>query len=131
VAHYAIEKDEGIGLKYRSVMGVELPAVTSGEIRMDTLPYGLLATTSALDDAYVKFRKAKQLIMDLAETENAIFRLAYAIKKTQKRANALKNIVIPNLDATAQRIIDDLEEKEREEFVRLKVIKAQQRSREE
>jgi len=105
--------------------------VTSGEIRMDTLPYGLLATTSVLDDAYVKFRKAKQLIMDLAETENAIFRLAYAIKKTQKRANALKNIVIPNLDATAQQIIDDLEEKEREEFVRLKVIKAQQRSREE
>ena len=131
LAHYAIEKDEGIGLKYRSVMGVELPAVTSGEIRMDTLPYGLLATTSVLDDAYVKFRKAKQLIMDLAETENAIFRLAYAIKKTQKRANALKNIVIPNLDATAQQIIDDLEEKEREEFVRLKVIKAQQRSREE
>ena len=52
-----------------------------------------------------------------------IYRLAYAIKKAQKRANALKNIVIPGLDSEIFRISDALEEKEREEFVRLKVVK--------
>ena len=39
-------------------------------------------------------------------------------------ANALKNIVIPGLEDEIFRISDALEEKEREEFVRLKVVKS-------
>ena len=61
----------------------------------------------------------------LAEVENGIYRLAVAIKKTQKRANALKNILIPKFIGISKYISDSLEEKEREEFSRLKVIKAQ------
>ena len=45
------------------------------------------------------------------------------IKKTQKRANALKNITIPRYEALTKDIQNALEEKEREEFTRLKVIK--------
>ena len=55
--------------------------------------------------------------------ENAAYRLASNIKKTQKRANALKNITIPRYEALSKSISDYLEEKEREEFTRLKVIK--------
>ena len=127
VARLSIRQDESVVIRYRSVMGVELPTVNSAPIESDKIPYGLLSTTSALDEAYVKFRKAKQLVLDLAGTENAIFRLAFAIKKTQKRANALQNIVIPGLDDTIRRITDELEEKEREEFVRQKVIKTQKK----
>ena len=57
--------------------------------------------------------------------ENSVYRLAIAIKKTQRRANALKNIVIPRLETTIKFISESLEEKEREEFSRLKVIKKQ------
>lgn len=57
--------------------------------------------------------------------ENSVYRLADAIKKTQKRANALKNIMIPRFEATVKGITDALEEKDREEFSRLKVIKRQ------
>ena len=46
-----------------------------------------------------------------------------SIKKTQKRANALKNITIPMYDNLVYTITNALEEKEREEFTRLKVIK--------
>ena len=66
----------------------------------------------------------KELTRQLAEVETSIYRLAESIRKTQKRANALQNIVIPNFDRTVRFISDALEEKEREEFVRLKVIKA-------
>ena len=45
------------------------------------------------------------------------------IKKTQKRANALKNITIPRYEQLTKDISNALEEKEREEFTRLKVIK--------
>ena len=44
-------------------------------------------------------------------------------QKTQKRANALKNITIPRYEALTKDIQNALEEKEREEFTRLKVIK--------
>ena len=52
-------------------------------------------------------------------------RRAQSIKKAQKRANALRNIVIPGFDSTIRTITEALEEKEREEFVRLKIIKRQ------
>ena len=55
--------------------------------------------------------------------ENSAYRLATNIKKTQKRANALKNITIPTYTELTKSIQNALEEKEREEFTRLKVIK--------
>ncbi|WP_304943212.1 V-type ATP synthase subunit D, partial [Vallitalea guaymasensis] len=55
--------------------------------------------------------------------ENAIYRLAINIKRTQKRANALKNIMIPRYTDLTKHIQNALEEKEREEFTRLKMIK--------
>ena len=105
---------------------VELPVVTAEPEELSGPPYGLAFTSSDLDDAYFKFAEVKDLIRELAETENCIYRLAYAIKKAQKRANALQNIVIPGLDSEIARISDALEEKEREEFVRLKVVKARE-----
>ena len=118
----AVEVDETLEIQYRSVMGVELPHLP------DRSPpprpeYGFATTSSALDNAYIKFHQVKDLIRQLAEVETSIYRLAVAIRKTQKRANALQNIVIPSLDHTIRFITDALEEKEREEFVRLKVIK--------
>lgn len=120
----AIAVDNSLNLRYHSVMGVEIPTVISAKVVTSRLPYGTADTSEALDTAYKKFNLAKGLIRDLAETENAIYRLAYSIKKAQKRANALENIVIPNLDKNITSITDSLEEKDREEFVRLKVIKA-------
>lgn len=121
----AIPEDTSVRVRYRSVMGTELPTVTSTPTDVNVLPYGFTGTTSELDDAYKKFSTVKTLILELSELENSIYRLAYSIGKAQKRANALNNIVIPGLEADITRIGDLLEEKDREEFVRLKVIKAQ------
>lgn len=65
----------------------------------------------------------KELTIKLSMIENSAYRLAYNIKKTQKRANALQNITIPNYETITRDITNALEEKEREEFTRLKVIK--------
>lgn len=121
----SVDLDDGIQLRYKSVMGVEIPTVVAEAFLPDGPPYGLAFTSSDLDDAYFKFAEVKSLVNELAQTENAIYRLAYAIKKAQKRANALQNIVIPGLDNDISRITEALEEKEREEFVRLKVVKEQ------
>ena len=57
-------------------------------------------------------------------------RLAEAIQKTQKRANALGNVQIPQMQKTIKSIDEVLSEREREEFSRLKVIKAQKEKEE-
>ena len=119
----SVPVDDSVEIRYRSVMGVEIPTVSAGT-EPQSLTYGLSVTNSALDDAMVKFHRVKELTRELAEMENTIYRLAFTIKKTQKRANALQNIVIPGYHSTITMITEALEEKEREEFGRLKVIKA-------
>ena len=59
----------------------------------------------------------------MAEVETSVYRLAFAVRKTQKRANALQNIIIPDLTGKVKFISEALEEKDREEFSRLKVLK--------
>ena len=83
----------------------------------------------ALDQARIAFEKVKDLTIRLSMIENSAYRLAANIKKTQKRANALKNITIPMYEALTKNIQNALEEKEREEFTRLKVIKRMQTSK--
>ena len=65
----------------------------------------------------------KKLTVRLAEIENSVYRLAMSIKKTQKRANALQNITIPAYETMVADIQNALEEKDREEHTRLKMIK--------
>lgn len=117
--------DDSIKLDYRSVMGVEIPILTIDSTDKHELHYGLSSTNSSLDEAQLRFLYVKRLTVELAEIENSVYRLADAIKKTQKRANALKNIMIPKFEESVKFITDALEEKEREEFSRLKVIKEQ------
>lgn len=116
--------DDGLKIDYRSVMGVELPTVQLEDSRLD-LRYGWSDTNSQLDEAYLRFDEVKKLTARLAEVESSVYKLANAIKKTQKRANALSNIIIPQFQETIKYITEALEEKEREDFSRLKVIKRQ------
>lgn len=115
--------ENGISVSYKSVMGVDIPNLTLAKKQVE-IPYGFYATNSQLDKAYVSFSKVKDMTVVLAEVENSVYRLAVAIKKAQRRANALQNVLIPRYEEMVKYITDNLEEKEREEFSRLKVIKA-------
>ncbi|MCH4202035.1 MAG: V-type ATP synthase subunit D [Bacilli bacterium] len=119
----AIPIDENVHITYSNVMGVDIPVV-SHETQKFKLSYGLRATNTKFDYAYQMFQKARDLTITLAEIDNAVYKLANAIRHSQKRANALKNVVIPNLTANIKYIGEVLEERDREEFVRMKVIKA-------
>lgn len=120
--------EQSVSVTYRSVMGCELPKVSLG-VSANQLTYGFENTDGNVDMAYICFNRVKQMTAMLAEVDNSVFRLANAIKKTQTRANALKNIVIPKYESTVKFIENSLEEKEREEFSRQKVIKAQKERR--
>ena len=109
-----------VKIKTRSIMGTEIPLVEASE---GTPNYAFYSTRVSLDEAQKAFNRVKELTIKLSTIETSAIRLATNIKKTQKRANALKNITIPTYEAIVKNITNALEEKEREEFTRLKVIK--------
>ena len=117
--------ETSIQIKTRSVMGTEIPLVQANE-SSNAPTYAYYGTKASLDEAKAAFEKVKQLTIRLSAVENAAYRLAINIKKTQKRANSLKNITIPKFEELTKSISNALEEKEREEFTRLKVIKRMQ-----
>lgn len=118
----AVPVEDGITIKTRSIMGVEIPRIERKEKEIKPT-YSFYGSTESLDTARVAFERVKTLSLELTEIENSAYRLAYNVKKTQKRANALQNITIPKYEELTKSISNALEEKEREEFTRLKVIK--------
>ena len=124
----SVPVDDTVEIKVRSIMGTEIPLVRH-EDRPIEPAYGFAGTFASLDAARAQFTKVKELTVRLSMVENSAYRLANSIKKTQKRANALKNITIPVYEELSKNIAAALEEKDREEFTRLKVIKRTAESR--
>lgn len=119
---HTVPVENSIRIKTRSIMGTEIPLVEHTD-QSDLPTYAYYSTRESLDQAKEEFEKVKELTIRLSMVENSAYRLASNIKKTQKRANALKNITIPTYTERVKSITNALEEKEREEFTRLKVIK--------
>ena len=110
-------------LDFRSIMGVIVPLVEF-QSKLDVKPdYGFANTSAELDKAFKQFYSVLKLIADLARAEGTTFQIAYDVRRTQRRVNALNHVVIPMYRNITKRIELVLEEKEREEFVRTKLIK--------
>ena len=118
----SVPLEQSIRIKTRSIMGTEIPLVQS-QSDWPNLTYAFYSSSEALDRARMNFEKVKELTIKLSMVENSAYRLASSNRKTQKRANALKNITIPTYQNLVTTISNALEEKDREEFTRLKVIK--------
>jgi len=118
----SMEEEKDFEIIFKSVMGVETPIIKRIDNPIST-QYGFYRTNPVFDKAVLDFVNIGKLIYELAEVENSVYRLAMEIKKTQKRANALDKIQIPKYESTIKYIDDVLEEKEREDFFRLKKVK--------
>ena len=122
---FTVPIEDSIRIQTRSIMGTEIPYVKY-DAKQNDLTYSFSTTYESIDIVREAFRDVKELTIKLSMVETAAYRLATNIKKTQKRANALKNITIPMYSNLVYTITNALEEKEREEFTRLKVIKKMQ-----
>lgn len=106
----------------RSIMNVEIPLIRY-EAEKIKPHYGFFRTNSAVDLVLVQMNEAQKLIFRMAEVENAVYRLALEIRSTNKRANALEKIQIPKYETLVSWILESLEEREREDFFRMKRFK--------
>lgn len=111
----------------RSIMGVNVPIIELPEVlsrEVTERGYGLMDSSSAVDSCARRFEEALAKIIKLAELEEAVRNLAGEVEKTKRRVNALEYVMIPRLKTTRKYIQMRLEEMERENFTRLKKIKA-------
>jgi len=108
------------------VMGIVVPTLEVEKVERSVLDrgYSLHTTSSVLDDASSEFEKALGLLVKLAELEESARAIARELEKTKRRVNALEYILIPRLRAALKFIAMRLDEMERENFSRLKRIKA-------
>ena len=122
---HTVPVEDSIRIKTRSVMGTEIPLVEYDKKAGNTPTYAYYSTKLSLDEAKAAFGNVGERAVHSAfhDRKRSYPGLPPISKKTQKRANALKNITIPRYETLTRDITNALEEKEREEFTRLKVIK--------
>lgn len=118
----SIPEAHGFNIINRSTMGVPIPKIEFERKNIGQY-YSFYRTNPALDVALKRFQELKYLVYELSEVEDSVYKLAVEIKRTAKRANALQNIQIPKYKQIVKTITEVLEEKEREDFFRLKVVK--------
>ncbi len=107
----------------KRIVDVKIPSIEVTEKDTKSVPYGFGDTNSSIDTAAKQIKILLPHICKAAEYENSIFSLAKALEKTQKLLNALENVIIPQYQQRIKFILGTLEEREREEFAKLKKVK--------
>ena len=113
----------------KRVVDVTIPVLSVTEKDTKSIPYGFADTNASIDRGAKLIKDLLPKICKAAEYENSIFSLAKALEKTQKLLNALENVIIPQYRQRVRFILATLEEREREEFARLKKVKASMEKR--
>jgi V/A-type H+-transporting ATPase subunit D len=125
-AAFSVQEVPDITLASKNIMGVVVPEIESSKVKKSLVDrgYGLLGTTSAIDEAASSYEDLVEAIIESAEIETTMKKLLDEIESTKRRVNALEFKVIPELTEARDFIKMRLDEMEREELFRLKKIKA-------
>ncbi|KAJ8396912.1 hypothetical protein AAFF_G00012350 [Aldrovandia affinis] len=109
--------------KRDNVAGVTLPVFEHYQEGGDSYELtGLARGGEQLAKLKRNYAKAVELLVELASLQTSFVTLDEAIKITNRRVNAIEHVIIPRIERTLSYIISELDEREREEFYRLKKI---------
>lgn len=117
-------------LSHINIMGVKVPVVNQKKTKSREMAWSVGTTPFSLNQAADGYQKALDKLLQLAEVEGGMEKLAVEIEKTKRRVNALEHIFIPRLESTEKYINMQLQEREREEYVRRKRIKTMMEEKE-
>ena len=121
----AVKKAPNVSVKSVNVMGVRIPEIEGADVKKNLKDrgYSLVGSSAKIDETVEAFEGSLDMVIKLAETENALKKLIKEIEKTKRRVNALEFVVIPSLNGKSRYISMRLDEMEREQFISLKTIK--------
>lgn len=124
-ASYATKRQIMVDISGKNIMGVPVPVIQKKSVALNVMQrgYGLIGTSSRINEAAEKFEAEMDMIIRLAETETTLRRIGNEIQMNRRRVNALDQIIIPELKEQAKYIRFSIEEREREDLFRLKKVK--------
>ena len=112
-----------IAKRVTAVMGVRID-----ELRASARPYravyGAASTRASLDAAGAAFTALLPRAIELAAEEGAVSRLRVALRKVTKVVNALQKVILPHLERQIRLTVESIDEEERDEAVRRKILMA-------
>lgn len=117
-----IPLDDSISLKESEFMQTKVYDIDFTPSKL-SLSYSFYETNDTFDKAVLSFNELKAKILRLAELDTTINNLNRQIKKTSKKVNSLEKVQIPKLEDRIKEISSLIEEKEREEFSKTKMVK--------
>lgn len=108
----------------RNLWGVRIPSVRAAPAVRHAMDrgYGLLASSASVDDAAEAHERLVTFVLEHAPKEIWLRRLAAELRRTTRKVNTLEHDVLPRLRDNVRRIADALEEQEREEQYRLRML---------
>ncbi len=112
-----------VDLKMENIFGVKVPLVQPPTFD-DSLPFSPIGAGASTLEAAQQFRKMVEAIINVAATETRLRKIGEEIKKTNRRVNALEQLVIPGINYEIRHIQTVLEQRALEEVTVLKRIKA-------
>ena len=122
---YSLQKEPTIVLESRNIMGVVVPKIAAEAVqkKMFERGYGIIGTSAAIDEAADAYEVLLDKIILAAEVETGMIRLLEDIDSTKRRVNALEFKVVPDLKLTIKFISMALEEMDRDNLVKMKMLK--------
>lgn len=124
-AAIASRQELSLQVSTTNVMGVRVPHIEEKQVTRPALGRGfsIVGTSVTVDEAASAFEYEVDAILQLAESELRLTRLAAEIQGTSRRLNALDHLLIPRLEAERDYIQIALDERERTDHFRLKLVK--------
>lgn len=124
-AALAARSDLALNIKMVNVMGVKVPHIDQRAVTRSIMSrgYAISGTSVSIDEAASAFEDEVEAILQLAESELRLARLSREIQRTSRRLNALENYLIPRLVEEEKFIQMALDERERSDHFRLKLVK--------
>lgn len=112
-----------VSFKRDNIAGVTIPIFEMQQQGSNKLELtGLDRGGDRITNSAKLYLTALQNIIRIASLQTSFQTLDEAIKITNRRVNAIEYVIIPRQEATASYIITELDEREREEFFRLKKV---------
>lgn len=127
-----IEFDIQVGSR-GGVLGIPLPTfqLVEGTTSSPEPRYSLLDTPAKLDESALKVKEALTHIVRLAEAEASIREILEVMSVKRRQINRLEYKVLPQLDAAIRYIELILEETERQDAIRVRVLQRKRKERAE
>lgn len=115
-----------VGAGVDNVAGVKLPVFTKYDTgaAADNQSLGLVGGGKKIVAVREKFTHLLACLIKLASLQTSFVTLDEALKVTNRRVNALENVTIPRIQKVLDYISRELDELEREDFTRLKLVQS-------